>query len=250
MASEPAAAGPVLPQVGIGTDIHAFEEGRELWCAGLKWEGEGPGLAGHSDADVVAHAACNALFSAAGLGDLGQHFGTGRPEWSGASGVTLLTEAARIVRAAGFTIGNVAVQVVGAAAEDRQAARGSAEGAVGGGGRAGVGVRRDDRRARVPRARGRADGGGHGTGGPPGLSPEGFAPAAPTRPIPSLGAAPPDPPTALNGPRPQTPDGLKWRGRMSRIRGPCAQGSPGTRWGPLPLSRDHSPVRHQRPADP
>ncbi|MCL2554674.1 MAG: 2-C-methyl-D-erythritol 2,4-cyclodiphosphate synthase [Actinomycetia bacterium] len=104
---------PVLPQVGIGTDIHAFEEGRELWCAGLLWEGEGSGLAGHSDADVVAHAACNALFSAAGLGDLGAHFGTGRPEWSGASGVALLTEAARIVRAAGFEIGNVAVQVVG-----------------------------------------------------------------------------------------------------------------------------------------
>jgi 2-C-methyl-D-erythritol 2,4-cyclodiphosphate synthase len=116
MATEPAAgrpAAPVLPQVGVGTDIHAFEEGRELWCAGLLWEGEGPGLAGHSDADVVAHAACNALFSAAGLGDLGAHFGTGRPQWSGASGVTLLTEAARIVRAEGFVIGNVAVQVVG-----------------------------------------------------------------------------------------------------------------------------------------
>ncbi|MGY0492685.1 2-C-methyl-D-erythritol 2,4-cyclodiphosphate synthase [Streptomyces sp. WG-D5] len=105
--------GFVLPQVGIGTDIHAFEDGRELWCAGLKWEDSGAGLAGHSDADVVAHAACNALFSAAGLGDLGQHFGTGRPEWSGASGVALLTEAARIVRDAGFVIGNVAVQVVG-----------------------------------------------------------------------------------------------------------------------------------------
>ncbi|MFD7072110.1 2-C-methyl-D-erythritol 2,4-cyclodiphosphate synthase [Streptomyces sp. NPDC059913] len=105
--------GPMIPLVGIGTDIHAFEEGRELWCAGLRWDGEGPGLAGHSDADVVAHAACNALFSAAGLGDLGQHFGTGRPEWSGAAGVTLLTEAARIVRAEGFEIGNVAVQVVG-----------------------------------------------------------------------------------------------------------------------------------------
>jgi 2-C-methyl-D-erythritol 2,4-cyclodiphosphate synthase len=105
--------GVVLPQVGVGTDIHAFEEGRELWCAGLLWEDQGPGLAGHSDADVVAHAACNALFSAAGLGDLGAHFGTDRPEWAGASGVALLTEAARIVRAEGYVIGNVAVQVIG-----------------------------------------------------------------------------------------------------------------------------------------
>ncbi len=102
-----------LPQVGIGTDIHAFEPGRQMWVAGLLWPDEECGLAGHSDADVVAHAACNALFSAAGLGDLGAHFGIDRPEWAGASGVTLLTEAARIVRAAGFRIGNVAVQVVG-----------------------------------------------------------------------------------------------------------------------------------------
>ena len=62
---------------------------------------------------MVAHAACDALFSAAGVGDLGTHFGTDRPEWAGASGVRLLGEAARIVRAAGFEIGNVSVQVVG-----------------------------------------------------------------------------------------------------------------------------------------
>ncbi|MGP9537708.1 2-C-methyl-D-erythritol 2,4-cyclodiphosphate synthase [Brachybacterium sp. AOP43-C2-M15] len=104
-----------LPRVGIGVDVHAFapaDAGRELWVAGLRWEGE-PGLAGHSDADVACHAACDALFSAAGTGDLGTHFGVDRPEWAGASGTRLLREAARRVRAAGFEIGNISVQVIG-----------------------------------------------------------------------------------------------------------------------------------------
>ncbi|MBL0888169.1 2-C-methyl-D-erythritol 2,4-cyclodiphosphate synthase [Myceligenerans sp. I2] len=104
-----------MPRIGIGTDVHAFApEGsdRELWLGGLHWPGE-RGLAGHSDADVAAHAAADALFAAAGIGDLGTNFGTSEPEWSGASGTRLLTEAARRVRAAGFTIGNVSVQVIG-----------------------------------------------------------------------------------------------------------------------------------------
>ena len=104
-----------LPRVGIGTDVHAFApEGsdRPLRVAGLDWPGE-RGLEGHSDADVVAHACCDALFSAAGIGDVGTHFGTSDPRWAGAPGAALLEEAARRVREAGFEIGNVAVQLVG-----------------------------------------------------------------------------------------------------------------------------------------
>ncbi|GAB2539437.1 2-C-methyl-D-erythritol 2,4-cyclodiphosphate synthase [Brachybacterium huguangmaarense] len=105
----------VMPRVGIGTDVHAFaaaDSTRPLRVAGLDWPGE-RGLEGHSDADVACHAACDALFSAAGIGDLGTHFGTSRPQWAGASGPALLAEAARLVREAGFTIGSVAIQVIG-----------------------------------------------------------------------------------------------------------------------------------------
>ncbi|MFI6395725.1 2-C-methyl-D-erythritol 2,4-cyclodiphosphate synthase [Nonomuraea sp. NPDC050547] len=98
--------------MGVGIDVHPFASGRELHLAGLHWPGE-TGLDGHSDADAVAHAACNALLSAAGMGDLGAVFGTSDPRWAGASGAVLLEETVRLVREAGFQIGNVAVQVVG-----------------------------------------------------------------------------------------------------------------------------------------
>jgi len=100
-----------LPRVGIGVDVHPVGSTGQLHLAGLLWPDE-PALTGHSDGDVAAHAACSALLSAAGLGDLGSQFGTDRPEWAGASGTALLRQTSRLVADAGFQIGNVAVQVI------------------------------------------------------------------------------------------------------------------------------------------
>ena len=108
----PASASDV--RTGVGVDAHAFSQDpkRKLWLAGLLWENE-IGVDGHSDGDVAAHAICDALFAAANIGDLGSNFGTSKPEYAGASGEKLLGEALNLVRAAGFEIQNVAVQIVG-----------------------------------------------------------------------------------------------------------------------------------------
>ncbi|MDQ3616065.1 MAG: 2-C-methyl-D-erythritol 2,4-cyclodiphosphate synthase [Actinomycetota bacterium] len=101
------------PRIGIGTDVHRLVAGIPMQLAGLRFPDEPRGLEGHSDADVAAHAVCDALLSAAGLGDLGSNFGSADPQWAGASGVSLLAETARRVRRAGYEIGNLAVQVIG-----------------------------------------------------------------------------------------------------------------------------------------
>jgi 2-C-methyl-D-erythritol 2,4-cyclodiphosphate synthase len=100
-------------RTGVGVDVHRLADGVPMRLAGLSWPDEPQGLEGHSDGDVCAHAMCDALLAAAGLGDVGSTFGTAEPEWAGASGVTLLTETAARVRRAGYQIGNVAVQVIG-----------------------------------------------------------------------------------------------------------------------------------------
>jgi len=99
-------------RTGVGVDAHAFDDGRELWLAGLHWPQE-TGVAGHSDGDVAAHAICDALFAAAQLGDLGTNFGTDKPEYAGASGTALIKETMQKITAAGYAISNVTVQIIG-----------------------------------------------------------------------------------------------------------------------------------------
>jgi 2-C-methyl-D-erythritol 4-phosphate cytidylyltransferase/2-C-methyl-D-erythritol 2,4-cyclodiphosphate synthase len=104
------APAPSLPRVGVGTDVHAFGGEGALWLAGLEWPGE-QALSGHSDGDAVAHAIVDALLAAAGLGDIGTHFGTDQPEYSGAHAAAFLGRTRALLAEAGWAIGNVSVQV-------------------------------------------------------------------------------------------------------------------------------------------
>jgi 2-C-methyl-D-erythritol 4-phosphate cytidylyltransferase/2-C-methyl-D-erythritol 2,4-cyclodiphosphate synthase len=98
-------------RVGTGTDVHAYDDASELWLGGLHWPGE-RGLSGHSDGDALSHAICDALLSAAGLGDIGSRFGTDDPRFSGAHGEVFIVETVRLVNEAGFDVANVTAQVI------------------------------------------------------------------------------------------------------------------------------------------
>lgn len=100
-------------RTGVGVDVHQLAKGREMWLAGLFFPDEESGLLGHSDGDVACHAICDALLSAAGLGDLGEVFGVDDPKWANAPGATLLSEVVELVHRHGWCIANVAVQILG-----------------------------------------------------------------------------------------------------------------------------------------
>ncbi|HEY8057495.1 MAG TPA: 2-C-methyl-D-erythritol 2,4-cyclodiphosphate synthase [Acidimicrobiales bacterium] len=100
-------------RVGQGYDVHAFSEdpARRLVLGGVTVDGA-PGLAGHSDADALAHACADAVLGAAGLGDLGDHFPDTDPQWSGADSLTLLAEVVRLAAEAGWRVVNLDATVI------------------------------------------------------------------------------------------------------------------------------------------
>lgn len=98
-------------RTGVGIDVHAYDESRPLWLGGLYWPDE-PGLAGHSDGDAISHAICDALLSAAGLGDIGSRFGVDDPLLADARGEVFLRATLQLLRDAGFQVVNVSVQIV------------------------------------------------------------------------------------------------------------------------------------------
>ena len=123
-------------RIGTGVDVHPLVSGHPMFLACLNWPDETAGCEGHSDGDVAAHAACDAILSAAGMGDLGSVFGTSDPKWAGASGADLLAEVQRLITSAGWKIVNVSVQVIanspkiGSRRDEAQAAMSKALGGI------------------------------------------------------------------------------------------------------------------------